>query len=630
MQQSDSIYDSDDHSEYDPARDNPESGSSSEEEHPTVRRVVNPAPLVAAAEGNLADALPVPPGSTRKRKRQSGEWKKVKKSAAYNTGLTRTQKGEQRQRRVGPRCACKQRQCSTVSENARKLVHDAYWKLGKAILRQNFIVGHCTQTAKARAKPESTRGDPIRYYFTVEDGTRVQVCENNFLSTLDISKSSIHYNLKKSTNGARQITIRPSPANKIPSEAADSVKAHISSINTIESHYCRATTKRKYFEAGLSVPKLYQMYKTSDHFHPIIKQSYYNKVFTEDFNIGFHVPTKDRCDTCTTYEKTKELSQDENSNVPAVLIETLEEKQISHIRRKKSAQETKEMDKQRTDGLRTITFDLQQVLTAPRLFNGAAYYKRKLNCYNLTVYELQTKRGFCYTWHEGEASRGTNEISSCLVKYLNRIDSEGGVTKVIMYSDTCGGQNRNKIFCTSMIHFLTTSTNINTIEHKYFESGHSHMECDSMHSAIERSFKNKEVDLPCGYIQHMISARSNNPYTVAEMTHEDILDFKMLNDRSMKSDAFSGIINTHYINYKKVSETGRDPAVEMSNEIGGEVRQISYRKRGGKHALNAVPQAYSESIPLNKEKKADILALLPFCTSRQMATLFYNSLKCDD
>lgn len=120
-----------------------------------------------------------------------------------------------------------------------------------------------------------------------------------------------------------------------------------------------------------------------------------------------------------------------------------------------------------------------------------------------------------------------------------------------MCSNTCGRQNRNKIFCTSIIQVPIKSTSVKTIEHTYFESGHSYRECNSMHSAIEGSFKNQEVDLLCGYIHHMSSARSNNPYTVTEINHDDILDFKTLNDRSMKGDAFSRIINTHYITYQQ-------------------------------------------------------------------------------
>ena len=58
-----------------------------------------------------------------------------------------------------------------------------------------------------------------------------------------------------------------------------------------------------------------------------------------------------------------------------------------------------------------VTFDLQQVLTAPKLAIGSAYYKRKLNIYNLTIYDMQTKDGYCYT--------------CCLVEYLEQLDKTG-------------------------------------------------------------------------------------------------------------------------------------------------------------------------------------------------------------
>lgn len=46
--------------------------------------------------------------------------------------------------------------------------------------------------------------------------------------------------------------------NKTSAELLDGVRRHISSIPTVESHYCRSQTKRLYIEAGLTIPKLYK------------------------------------------------------------------------------------------------------------------------------------------------------------------------------------------------------------------------------------------------------------------------------------------------------------------------------------------------------------------------------------
>ena len=55
----------------------------------------------------------------------------------------------------------------------------------------------------------------------------------------------------------------------------------------------------------------------------------------------------------------------------------------------------------------------------------------------------------------------------------------------ILYSDACSGQNRNQFTATALMHAVTNLPNLETIDHKFLESGHTQMEFDSMHSAID-------------------------------------------------------------------------------------------------------------------------------------------------
>ena len=50
-----------------------------------------------------------------------------------------------------------------------------------------------------------------------------------------------------------------------------------------------------------------------------------------------------------------------------------------------------------------------------------------------------------------------------------------------MISDGFGGQKKN---------MLSTSMNLESIDHKFFETGHTEMNCDSIHSKIEKKSKN--------------------------------------------------------------------------------------------------------------------------------------------
>nr|CAH7749869.1 unnamed protein product [Callosobruchus chinensis] len=44
-------------------------------------------------------------------------------------------------------------------------------------------------------------------------------------------------------------------------------------------------------------------------------------------------------------------------------------------------------------------------------------------------------------WHEAAGGRGGNQMGTCL--FLELIHFHSNVKYVILYSDTCGGQNRN-------------------------------------------------------------------------------------------------------------------------------------------------------------------------------------------
>ena len=163
------------------------------------------------------------------------------------------------------------------------------------------------------------------------------------------------------------------------------------------------------------------------------KDTYYRKVFNTEFNFS-----NDICDSCDMYKKKQQAC-------------TVTEEDIAqheaHLRCKDLAEKEKFPDKKTTDAL-AVTFDMQQVLTVSRLLAGVTYYKRKV--YNLTLYEHHTGQGHCYTWHEADAGRGLNEIASCSTKYLESLDRKE-YKHVILYSDTAGGQNRNRGICTAII-----------------------------------------------------------------------------------------------------------------------------------------------------------------------------------
>ncbi|KAL4717135.1 hypothetical protein ACJJTC_017022 [Scirpophaga incertulas] len=188
------------------------------------------------------------------------------------------------------------------------------------------------------------------------------------------------------------------------------------------------------------------------------------------------------CLTCTNYaqataEKKKEL----------------EDAYLAHQERKKTCNKEKEKDKIRANlenSFSSVTFDLQAVLQIPTCDVGLLYYSRKLCLYNLTVYEAGLRNdAYCFPWSEVNGKKGSCEIGTILLYYLTNCVPEN-ITEISLFSDTCGGQNRNQFIAALLLWAVQKIGHLKVIEHSIW---HSHMEADSMHSSIETAKKNAAI-----------------------------------------------------------------------------------------------------------------------------------------
>jgi hypothetical protein len=185
----------------------------------------------------------------------------------------------------------------------------------------------------------------------------------------------------------------------------------------------------------------------------------YRDVFTKQFNLSFHVPKNDMCDTCYKFSH---LSDAEKISAKV--------DHDAHLRRKEMAREKKNNVKAEAaeNKCHLAEFDLQAVCYCPKTNAKALFYKRRLAVYDLTVYNTTNKTASCYMWHEGIAKRGSIEISSCIFNYL-RGNADGKEWN--FFSDTCGGQNRNLNVATMFL-YSVQFLNIPVVNHMFFESGH--------------------------------------------------------------------------------------------------------------------------------------------------------------
>ena len=572
----------------------------------------------------------------RKRQRDPENWKRNVRRKRRNEGLEYTScRGKVVEARrvkeidcVKCRFNCSKNFCN----EARHQIFAVFWGLGDHDRRTDFIAHHCEKSQKKQTCNEpSRRNFSISYYLT-NDNQRIRVCKEFFLKTLDIGQDTVYVALNKNTQfGAASSSLRRqrTPSNKFSDETQQRVTDHIGSFPTMESHYARSQTNKKFLDSGLNVRKMYELYEQQcldENIKPV-SETYYRHIFHTEFNLSFHVPKKDYCDFCHQFFN---LSQPEKVQK--------QDMYDRHQERKERVRQIKEEQKQlsKTDvRVHAITFDLQQVLTSPKMNVGALYYKRKYNTYNFTVYSLKDSECDCYMWHEATAKRGSCEIATCLQSYIQKLPPH--VERLVCFSDTCAGQNRNVNLSAMFLHLAVTK-NI-TIDHIYMEKGHSQMECDSVHSTIERSFKHQNVYAPSDYYVFVRSARrQGTPYRVNVLETADIKNFKataksLVRNRS-KDDAGNTVrwLSIKWFRYEP-SESG---SILFKYEYDDEFRRMPVTTVGRRRKHSDLPPQivlkplYKGQQSISKAKFDDLLSLCSSMAIPREYHSFYQSLPHDD
>lgn len=229
-------------------------------------------------------------------------------------------------------------------------------------------------------------------------------------------------------------------------------------------------------------------------------------------------PKSDTCKTCDIFQVKVEAKED-----PAVAARL----NASWELHKRKAERAYSLPKEDTAlaqadlDVDMITFDLQQSLPTPLLSTGIVFYKRQLWTYNLGIHCCSTSEGFMHVWDESVASRGSQEIGSCIIRHLKEIAS--GAKRLVLYSDACGGQNRNINLVALWLHIVASDDfSYEVIDHKFMVSGHSYLPNDRDFGSIETAKRRiQHVFVPADWESLIHNCRKKNAFTVRQMKRED-------------------------------------------------------------------------------------------------------------
>lgn len=438
-----------------------------------------------------------------------------------------------------------------------------------------------------------------------------EVCKVALIRTLQINESRLEVALKKQKHCDTYDDCRGKNIggyNKIPLWKRENVRKHIESFPKYVSHYTRNQTDSKFLSSELNLAKMYRLYKRKYESENPVGNSTYKKIFYQDFNLRFKVPKKDTCLKCDVY-----IAKIKSSSGPERLM--IEEWHRDHLELADQLRKQMNADLELAkvnDKVETLPFDMEKILQIPKIPTSIMYYKRQLNMYNLGIHVGSRGKGIFNIWLEFEASKGTQEVGSSLKKFIETIGHP--VTTLILWSDSCGGQNRSIKFVLMMIYVLQNHPSLESISMRYLQSGHSFLPNDSEFGDVECSLKTfGKLYTDVDYMNVMAKCRTENQFRVERMHPDDFFSVKVLQEATTnrKKDINKNKINwleTHEIFIEK----SRPFIMNMRKKLDGAFQSVNIQRRGPPVDFKnlKLDELWPMGKPLSNEKVNDLKELL--------------------
>jgi len=511
-----------------------------------------------------------------------------------------------------------QNKCGNIDETTRQRIFDSYYALDNQ-QQKNFLVTSVKTDAVKRKYTNNcmSRRSCTKFYFLPVEGEIRKVCQQFFLKTLNISQTHLRYTDLHQTNIFTAKTEgrgKKYPVNKTEVVVNKAVEDFIKKLPAVPSHYTRSSTSKKYLPLEhKNISAVYRAYKTEcvteSPQRVYVKEKIFREIFTKKFNIGFHLPKKDKCNICEKIKNTPDesLSEVEKEKFEKHKSDAALSKDVHLISQERSKNDPSFI---------CTSFDVQKVLSTPHGNSILLFYSRKYAMYNETFYESGTKNGYSFVWGEENGNRGANEICTILLKYLSIVESRKIIETVSLFCDSCPGQNKNNQILAAILWFMMNkANNIKFLSITYLQPGHTYMPVDSMHATIESNLKKKIIWAPSEWPTVISNARFKpKPYEVFTLKHEDFMDYKTLQinifPKLSKADDGTKIkIN----DIKRVSFTKQSSVITIQNSFDpdSDKKEVTVNKPKQRRGSNSsvLQPAYKKKLSISIQKYNDLAKL---------------------
>lgn len=537
-------------------------------------------------------------------------------------------------------CRCKRKCAENINVSRQRRIYDTFYDLENWPKKTLFIRSLVKVVPKKEnlnqvknIKSKST----YKYFLSSENGDHKEICRRFLLQCLQISQKKLKCAIMSAVTNpaAKELRGRTTPPKKTDKKDLEFLMNFIKKFPCYSSHYGASSSIKKYLNPNLNISKMYRLYVAYCKFKKrknFLSMWVFRKVFNTKFNLAFKPKKSDTCATCDkldaqllavgkNYEEQQKLTDAKQNHID--LWHKIKQEFEDCVKNAGIAQSKTEV----------FTFDLQRALEVPSITTSQAFYSRQLWVYNLCIFDEVRRKGYMYVWDESVASRGAEEVFSCIFKYCSNFIPEE-TENIIAYSDNCPGQNKN-IKITIMIKKLLDSwphQELKKIEQRFLVSGHSYNSCDRCFGLIEREKKISELAyIPKHWINIISEAKKEEPkFTVIEMKRKDFLSSrqiaKVITNRKKSVDGSK----VNWLKMQKVINERSNPfelMVEYYSLRPQPLTRVSLKKKKNSKTFsktNFVP-LYTKPRSIMKKKFDDLQKLLKYIPSDYHQ--FYKSLK---
>ena len=208
-------------------------------------------------------------------------------------------------------------------------------------------------------------------------------------------------------------------------------------------------------------------------------------------------------------------------------------------------------------------------------------------------------------WQETEAKRGSCEVASAVLEFLKTSCDLKKYDTIHTFSDSCGGQNRNKNVI-SMFMYVCETTNIQEWTHTFLESGHSYLPNDTDFGKIEKSkAKQTKIENFNGWVD-LIKLHGFNVIEMGGKVKDinEIQKNLTFRNTNFDNDKFS------WLKIRSLKVTKTNPGVmyyKCKHDPDAEFQSVDFSKTGSKPMSDiSLRPLYTEPIKISYEKYIDM------------------------